>query len=307
MHYYSNLRSRDSQNRKEASNLIQTEHRTYSGFERKSENREDISKNKSPRRYVANHSQRPKFEMRDRSITDPKPGHYKNVTMPDNCVTSPTSSGIGSMKSSTVSVTMGSPPIRNHLTNTGSDNGKRHHKLHDKNQKADASPTRLWSREDKQMIVHKAPSVVHRTANYTNDDEIFQLTDAEDADTSGIFSMSEATPQKKHNSSVSQSKKKGYTYNENFEKIKIADSCRDKMSAPEQIIVTEITKDTLSPISDNCSGKSSPLYRQPSSDRATPSEKCNLQIPNTGMGIKRERLDSEGQRRRKGNVTILRI
>ena len=238
--------------------------------------------------------------MRDKPIAASKSGHHKNVSMPDNCVTSPTSSGIGSMKSSTVSVTMGSPPIRNHLTNGGLDNGQRHHKLHTKNQKPDASLIRLWNREDKQIIVHEAPSVVHRTAHYTNDDEIFQLTDAEDADTSGIFSMSEATPQKKNNSSVSQSNKKGYTFNENFEKIKIADSCRDKISAPDQIIVKEVTKDTLSPISDNCSGKTSPLYRQPSSDRATPSDKSNLQIPNTGMGIKRERLDSESQSRRKG-------
>ena len=304
MHYYSNLRSRESRNRKEASNHIQTEHRTYSGFERKSENREDISKNKSPRRYVANHSQRPKFEMGDKPITDTKSGHHKNVSMQDNCVTSPTSSGIGSMKSSTVSVTMGSPPIRNHLSNSGADYGRRHHRLHGKNKRPDASPNRLWSREEKQMIVHEASFVVHRNTNYTNDDEIFQLTDAEDADTSGIFSMSEATPQKKNNSIVSQSKKKGYTFNENFEKIKIADSCKDKMSAPEQIIVKEIPKDTLSPISDNCSGKSSPLYRQPSSDRATPSDKGNLQIPNTGMGIKRERLDSENQSRRKGNVIM---
>ena len=304
MHYYSNLRSRDSRNRKEASNLIQTEPRTYSGFEIKYENREDISKNKSPRRYVANHSQRPKFEKGDKPITDTKSGHHKNVSMPDNCVTSPTSSGIGSMKSSTVSVTMGSPPIRNHLTNTGLDNGKRHHKMHGKNQKPDASPTRLWNRGEKQMIVHESSSVVHRPANYTNDDEIFQLTDAEDADTSGIFSMSEATPQKKNHSSVPQSKKKGYTFNENFEKIKIADSCRDKINAPDQIIIKEIPKDTLSPISDNCSGKTSPLYRQPSSDRATPSDKSNLQIPCTGMGIKRERLDSESQSRRKGNVMM---
>ena len=224
--------------------------------------------------------------------------------MPDNCVTSPTSSGIGSMKSSTVSVTMGSPPIRNHLKNSGSDSGKRNHNLRGKNPKPDASPTHLWSREEKQMIVHESPSVVHRTGNYTNDDEIFQLTDAEDADTSGIFSMSEATPQKKNHSSVSQTKKKGYTFNENFEKIKISDSCRDKINSPDQIIVKEIPKDTLSPISDNCSGKTSPLYRQPSSDRATPSDKGNLQIPNTGMGIKRERLDSESQSRRKGNVMM---
>ena len=182
---------------------MQTEHRPFSQFEIKSENREDISKTRSPRRHVVNHSQMSKNEIRDRSITDSKSGHHTKAHMADNCVTSPTSSGIGSMKSSTVSVTMGSPPIRNHLINSGLDAGKRQQKLHGKGQNSDSSPNRLWNRGDKRMIVHEGPSVVHMRGNCVNDDEIFQLTDAEDADTSGIFSMSEATPQKKNTSSVS--------------------------------------------------------------------------------------------------------
>ena len=125
----------------------------------------------------------------------------KSTAFSDYCTTSLTSSGIGSMKSSTVSVTTGSP-IPTHFISGMLDAAVRPETC----PYYTTETTGICSSKQLGHSQHVPEDSLEakKTTVSSNSDDMFNLTDVEDVDTSGIFSISETTPLKRNKVNSSQ-------------------------------------------------------------------------------------------------------
>ena len=125
----------------------------------------------------------------------------KSSALSECCITSLTSSGIGSMKSSTVSVTTGSPTPTHFISGT-LDTAVRPETCPYNTIEA----TGICSSKQLGHSQHMPEDSLEakKTTISSNSDDMFNLTDVEDVDTSGIFSISETTPLKRNKVNSSQ-------------------------------------------------------------------------------------------------------
>ena len=229
------------------------------------------------------------MEINDGNVK-PLSSHQINNAPSDFCMTSLTSSGIGSMKSSTLSVTTGSPmPI--HFTSGIVEEYKV--AIPDITENVIPKPTET---------VHKttiAPTVPKKLAVINSNDDI---TDVEDVDTSGIFSISESSPLKKSKSTSQVSLQNDAKMSKNVVE-------GNSTNAVFRITNTlqnnpELEKDNNALNASNCNNKEKVPFRNEFTGRITPQDTAALQKLNSAMVIKKERLESEEQNRRKGTILV---
>ena len=221
----------------------------------------------------------------------------------DFCMTSLTSSGIGSMKSSTVSVTTGGSPMPCHLVSGAVDTTYREEKWKSKRGSAikcestelikEKSDTKVESSVCKKVII---PS--------SNDEDALNLTDVEDVDTSGIFSISETSPLKKCKNPSQISLEKEPIIQEDIFEVNRVDSDAYTLNYKyEDAFHAENLGETVpSDIPEN-NKEILPFHNKNfRDDHVTPMDKVNIEPQNNLMPGKRERLDSDSQNRRKGKL-----
>ena len=261
------------------------------------ENKLNYNNNK----HTENPSDSSNIEMNDGN-DNPSTSMPQNMLPSDFCMTSLTSSGIGSMKSSTISVTTGSP-MHIHLPSGQVDTAPRQNQP--KAALVGVSEHYIHDPKDDNCYANIELTLTKRMPIANNGDETCNLTDIEDVDTSGIFSLSETSPLKKHkHPSQSPLEKDSESRRNVCDENTIAIKA-DVTSEFNDIIEVECVENAPKPTKGNLKEKQ-PIQNNKSSVRALTSvENKNLQRSNSSMGVKRERLDSENEVRRKGIPYIL--
>ena len=227
----------------------------------------------------------------------------KNAAKSEYCTTSLTSSGIGSMKSSTVSVTTGSPIPTHFITG-----------MLDTAARPETCPyytTETTGICSSKQLVHNQHMPedsleAKKTTISSNSDDMFNLTDVEDVDTSGIFSISETTPLKRKKVSSSQkSLEKDFIIPENIlENDRIKSKRRSSANVSTQIHndSKKLDEQTYEP----CLGKYDiavqPHAVEDIEEIIEPIYQVVLQTSSNSTVPKRERLTSESKTRRQGKL-----
>ena len=247
------------------------------------------------------HSNRDQNDIKVKSINSMALAH-KNVASSEHCMTSLTSSGIGSMKSSTVSVTTGSPLPGQFMLGT---------------LETMARPDPCTSHSTDVIVNGSSKHLEHypgveveslevkKTTVSSNSDDMFNLTDVDDVDTSGIFSISETTPIKKHKATSSQrSHEKEYKIPENILENEVVNSLRNVSS---KNTCSQSLDDTEQSVPESGSGRpegeghgKSRVIDVKFDGDGRSIQQVQVQNSNTLNVVKRERQNSESQARRKG-------
>ena len=227
----------------------------------------------------------------------------KNAAISEFCTTSLTSCGIGSMKSSTVSVTTGSP-IPTHFIPGMLDTAAR----------PETCPyytTETTGICSSKQLVHNQHMPedsleAKKTTVSSNSDDMFNLTDVEDVDTSGIFSISETTPLKRKKVNSSQkSLEKEFTIPEN-----ILEKDRIKSKRGNSANVLTQNKNYSKKLEDQayepCLGQydkaAQPHDVEEIEEIIEPIYHAVVQTSSNSTVSKRERLTSESKTRRQGKL-----
>ena len=227
---------------------------------------------------------------------------HKKVASSEHCMTSLTSSGIGSMKSSTVSVTTGSPLPGHFILGTLD---SMHRPDPCTSYATDVIGNCSSKHLDHCQVVEVASPEVKKTTVSSNSEDMFNLTDVDDVDTSGIFSISETTPIKKHKTTSSQkSHEKDYRIPENILENEVVNSKQNissKNTFSQNVNASEKYRGPIcQPFSDT-NQKAILTHEIGTIDGDfEPIQQIEVQNANTLNVVKRERLNSESQTRRKG-------
>ena len=245
------------------------------------------------------------LDVNDANI-DYLPLNHKNILQQssDFCMTSLTSSGIGSMKSSTVSVTTSGSPMTCNLVSGTVDNTSREEKWKSKRgsaTKCDSAHIIEDKPDDKiEAIVSKQIII-----SSSNDDDVFNLTDVDDVDTSGIFSISETSPLKKCKNPSQISLEKEPIIREDIFEVNRVDSADYTPNYKyEEAFDSEKFREKVPNLFPANNKEILPFHNKNNfrDDCVTPMDKVNLEGQNNVMPGKRERLDSDSQNRRKGKI-----
>ena len=278
--------------------LINFSHERGTGMHTKSKANLEATSFPERTKYLSTHAKYSKDEQVDVENLNFQSLSYKQTqNLPTDCdVTSLTSSKIGSMKSSLVSVVAGSQMIANFANENIESLSKHESNTHtipnkDKNKISSGTEKGIETKEVRVKATFNAvPTSITDTI----------LTDAEDADTSGVFSISESTPNKKPNAtshlSIENISNTPSTLLEHAGGNKAFHITNTLQNNPERDKRKHVSNDSMYNIKEDIA------FHNTNDPSNTPQDKATLQKLSRIQETGKENIENEVQKRRKGTI-----